>query len=82
MNEKIKGIAAAMEDINLLSNSNLQEENILNLSQKLVGLYPDLQVETIEKLMDDFFRGKKEFHLNKLIRNFTEHLEKPPKKVY
>ena len=73
--EKVKEIANAMKEINLLSSYDLDKERILAYATKLIELYPDLKVEKIDKIMDDFFRCKKEFTPSKGIRNFTENIE-------
>ena len=73
--EKVKEIANAMKEINLLSSYDLHKERVLAYATKLIELYPDLKVEKIDKIMDDFFRCKKEFTPSKGIRNFTENIE-------
>lgn len=80
--EKVKEIANAMKEINLLSSYDLDKERILAYATKLIELYPDLKVEKIDKIMDDFFRGKKEFTPSKGIRNFTENIEPGRHKMY
>lgn len=80
--EKVKEIANAMKEINLLSSYDLDKERILAYATKLIELYPDLKVEKIDKIMDDFFRGKKEFTPSKGIRNFTENIETVKHRMY
>ena len=80
--EKVKEIANAMKEINLLSSYDLDKERILAYATKLIELYPDLKVEKIDKIMDDFFRGKKEFTPSKGIRNFTENIETVKNRMY
>lgn len=80
--EKIKEIANAMKEINLLSSYDLDKERILAYANKLIELYPNLQVEKVNKIMDDFFRGKKEFTPSKGIRNFTENIEPVKQRMY
>ena len=80
--EKVKEIANAMKEINLLSSYDLDKERILAYATKLIKLYPDLKVEKIDKIMDDFFRGKKEFTPSKGIRNFTENIETVKHRMY
>ena len=80
--EKVKEIANAMKEINLLSYYDLDKERILAYATKLIELYPDLKVEKIDKIMDDFFRGKKEFTPSKGIRNFTENIETVKHRMY
>ena len=80
--EKVKEIANAMKEINLLSSYDLDRERILAYANKLIELYPNLQVEKVNQIMDDFFRGKKEFTLSKGIRNFTENIEPVKQRMY
>ena len=80
--EKVKEIANAMKEINLLSSYDLDKERILAYATKLIELYPDLKVEKIDKIMDDFFRGKKEFTPSKGIRNFTENIDTVKHRMY
>ena len=80
--EKVKEIANAMKEINLLSSYDLHKERVLAYATKLIELYPDLKVEKIDKIMDDFFRGKKEFTPSKGIRNFTENIETVKHSMY
>ena len=80
--EKVKEIANAMKEINLLSSYYFDKERILAYATKLIELYPDLKVEKIDKIMDDFFRGKKEFTPSKGIRNFTENIETVKHRMY
>ena len=80
--EKVKEIANAMKEINLLSSYDLDKERILAYATKLIELYPDLKAEKIDKIMDDFFRGKKEFTPSKGIRNFTENIETVKHRMY
>ena len=80
--EKVKEIANAMKEINLLSSYYLDKERVLAYATKLIELYPDLKVEKIDKIMDDFFRGKKEFTPSKGIRNFTENIETVKHRMY
>ena len=80
--EKVKEIANAMKEINLLLSYDLDKERILAYATKLIELYPDLKVEKIDKIMDDFFRGKKEFTPSKGIRNFTENIETVKHRMY
>ena len=80
--EKVKEIANAMKEINLLSSYDLHKERVLAYATKLIELYPDLKVEKIDKIMDDFFRGKKEFTPSKGIRNFTENIETVKHRMY
>ena len=80
--EKVKEIANAMKEINLLSSYDLDKERILAYATKLIELYPDLKVEKIDKIMDDFFRGKKEFTPSKGIKNFTENIETVKHRMY
>lgn len=80
--EKVKEIANAMKEINLLSSYDLDKERILAYANKLIELYPNLQVEKVNQIMDDFFRGKKEFTPSKGIRNFTENIEPVKQRMY
>ena len=80
--EKVKEIANAMKEINLLSSYDLDKERILAYANKLIELYPNLQVEKVNQIMDDFFRGKKEFTPSKGIRNFTENIEHVKQRMY
>ena len=80
--EKVKEIANAMKEINLLSSYDLDKERILAYAIKLNELYPNLKVEKIDKIMDDFFRGIKEFTPSKGIRNFTENIEPVRHRMY
>ena len=80
--EKVKEIANAMKEINLLSSYDLHKERVLAYATKLIELYPDLKVEKIDKIMDDFFRGKKEFTPSKGIKNFTENIETVKHRMY
>ena len=80
--EKVKEIANTMKEINLLSSYDLDKERILAYATKLIELYPDLKAEKIDKIMDDFFRGKKEFTPSKGIRNFTENIETVKHRMY
>ena len=82
MEKRIKEIANAMKEINLLSSYDLDKERILAYATKLIDLYPDLKAEKIDKIMDDFFRCKKEFTPSKGIRNFTENIETARHKMY
>lgn len=74
--EKVKEIANAMKDINLLSSYDLDKERILAYASKLIELYPKIESKMISELMYDFFTGKIEYLPTKGIRNFTENLEK------
>lgn len=74
--EKVKEIANAMKDINLLSSYDLDKERILAYSEKLISLYEKIDVKMVSDLMNDFFTGKVEYFPTKGIRNFTENLEK------
>ena len=80
--EKVKEIANAMKEINLLSSYDLGKERILAYANKLIELYPNLQVEKVNQIMDDFFRGKKEFTPSKGIRNFTENIEPVKQRMF
>lgn len=82
MEKRIKEIANAMKEINLLSSYDLDKERILAYATKLIDLYPDLKAEKIDMIMDDFFRCKKEFTPSKGIRNFTENIETARHKMY
>ena len=74
--EKVKEIANAMKDINLLSSYDLDKERILAYANKLIELYPKIEAKMVSDLMQDFFTGKTEYFPTKAIRNFTENLEK------
>lgn len=74
--EKVKEIANAMKDINLLSSYDLDKERILAYANKLIELYPKIEPKMVSDLMQDFFTGKTEYFPTKAIRNFTENLEK------
>ena len=74
--EKVKEIANAMKDINLLSSYDLDKERILAYANKLIELYPKIEAKMVSDLMHDFFTGKTEYFPTKAIRNFTENLEK------
>ena len=80
--EKVKEIANAMKEINLLSSYDLDKERVLAYATKLIELYPDLKAEKIDKIMDDFFRGKKVFTPSKGIVNFTENIETVKHRMY
>ena len=80
--ENVKEIANAMKEINLLSSYDLHKERVLAYATKLIELYPDLKVEKIDKIMDDFFRGKKVFTPSKGIINFTENIETVKHRMY
>lgn len=80
--EKVKQIANAMREINLLSSFELSKERVLAYAEKLVELYPNLEAEKVSKIMDDFFRGKKDFIPSKGIRNFTEYIETVRHRMY
>lgn len=73
--EKVKEIANAMKDINLLSSYDLDKERILAYANKLIELYPKLEAKMVSDLMQDFFTGKTEYFPTKGIRNFTQNLE-------
>lgn len=74
--EKVKAIANAMKDINLLSSYDLDKARILSYATKLIELYPEIEPKIISELMYDFFTCKTEYLPTKGIRNFTENLEK------
>lgn len=74
--EKVKEIANAMKDINLLSSYDLDKERILAYANKLIELYPKIESKMVSDLMQDFFTGKTEYFPTKAIRNFTDNLEK------
>lgn len=72
--EKVKEIANAMKDINLLSSYELSKEKVLAYADKLVFLFPDLKANQVNSLMSDFFLNKIEYTPSRGIRNFTENL--------
>ena len=74
--EKVKEIANAMKEINLLSSYELSKEKVLAYATKLIELYPKIESKMVSDLMHDFFTGKTEYFPTKAIRNFTENLEK------
>ena len=73
---KVKEIANAMKDINLLSSYDLDKERILAYADKLYFLFPDLKANHVNSLMYDFFLNKIEYTPSRGIRNFTENLPK------
>ena len=77
METRVKELCVAMSKINLLSNYRYTEDQIIEYAEQLINLYPNIKVEKIESLMDDFFRCEKEFKPSLGIRNFTEHIEHP-----
>ena len=74
METKVKEIANAMKDINLLSSYELSKEKVVAYAEKLNFLFKDLQADHVNLLMNAFFLGKIEYFPTKGIRNFTEHL--------
>lgn len=76
MEKKIKEVAMAMKDINLLSSYELSKEKVLAYAEKLVSLYPKIEAKMVEDLMTDFFLNRIDYVPVKGLRNFTENLEK------
>ena len=76
MEQKIKEVANAMKDINLLSSYELSKDRVLSYAEKLIQLFPLIEAKMVEDLMRDFFLNVVEYNPSKGIRNFTENLDK------
>ncbi|SHJ06742.1 hypothetical protein SAMN05443429_108111 [Cruoricaptor ignavus] len=75
-------IAEEMKDINLLSNTEMKEEDVLKWASCIVKYCDGVTPRMVSSLMNKFFTGVTPYYPQKAARNFTENLAPQKSTVY